>query len=181
MVTKETVFFFDLDGTLVDTNKANFLAYEKAVKEVTSIDIQSVKRFNRSSLKFYLPELTAYNYELIIKKKEDYFEEFLTETALNEPAYSILQKYHETHTTVLVTNCRQGRAMQILDYHKLTDMFSHLIFRKLIENSTKVNKFETAITDLALNPAIIIAFEDEESEIADAKIAGIQNINLKNI
>lgn len=181
MITKETVFFFDLDGTLVDTNEANLQAYKKAVKEVTNLDVNSKKRFTRSSLMECIPNLKDEEQDLIINKKEEYFSEFLPLTILNKPIYDILERYHQSNTTVLVTNCRQGRAMQILDYHNMAHMFSHLLFRKFIENSTKVNKFDNAITELGLKPYIIIAFEDEESEIVDAKLTGIQIINPKNL
>ena len=41
----------------------------------------------------------------------------------------------------------------------------------------KINKFQKAILKLGITPNHIIAFENEESEIADAREAGITIIN----
>ena len=50
-----------------------------------------------------------------------------------------------------------------------------------VENLTimakKINKFQKAILKLGITPNHIIAFENEESEIADAREAGITIIN----
>ena len=86
-ITADTVFFFDMDGTLVVTNLANFLSYKKAVQSVTKsnhdLTYNSNKRFNRSCLKNAIPNLSENEYERIIQEKEEYYNDFLTETKLN--------------------------------------------------------------------------------------------------
>jgi len=77
IITSDTVLFFDMDGTLVDTNLANFLSYKKAIISVTKsnydLTYNSDKRFNRSCLKDTVPNLTEKEYEIIIKEKEKYY------------------------------------------------------------------------------------------------------------
>lgn len=34
VISDDTVLFFDLDGTLIDTDYANYLAYEKAIQTI---------------------------------------------------------------------------------------------------------------------------------------------------
>ena len=53
---KETdILFFDMDGTLVDTDFANFLSYKKAIQSFipteNEIQYNPNERFNRASLK----------------------------------------------------------------------------------------------------------------------------------
>jgi beta-phosphoglucomutase len=184
-VTEDTVFFFDMDGTLVDTNYANFLSYKKAIKSVTKstkkLNYNSDKRFCRSNLKTAVPNLTEIEYDKIIQEKEKYYTDFLHETKLNEETTNILFKYSETNKTVLVSNCRKDRAMATLKHFGLVEKFSYIFCRENVDNYKKINKFQNALSKLAIQSNFIIAFENEESEIADAQKAGISIINPKNI
>ena len=73
-ISSDTILFFDMDGTLVHTNLANYLSYKKAILSVTKLNHEltynSEKRFNRSSLKNAVPNLTENEYERIIQEKE---------------------------------------------------------------------------------------------------------------
>jgi len=71
-IRKETVLFFDFDGTLVETNYANFLAYNKAINMVLNDNItyNPNERFTREKLIKIFPYLTKTQYENVIEKKE---------------------------------------------------------------------------------------------------------------
>ena len=170
-----------MDGTLVDTDYANFLAYKRAIQSVTSstneITYNPDRRFNRSRLYSVLPNLTQTDYEKIIQEKEEYYNDFLHETKLNEEIVNILFKYSKTNKTVLVTNCRKDRAMTTLKHFGLADKFNHIFCREFVDNDKKVNKFQSAISKLGVSPNLVIAFENEENEIQDALNAGISIIN----
>lgn len=180
-ITTDTILFFDMDGTLVDTNLANFLAYKRAILSVTKsnqdLTYNSEKRFNRSILKNVVPNLTDKEYDRIIQEKETYYNDFLNETKLNAEIADILSKYSATNKTVLVTNCRKDRAMTTLKHFGLDDKFSYIFCREFDDNGKKINKFQNAILKLGVPPNLVIAFENEESEIADAQKAGILIIN----
>lgn len=185
IITDETILFFDMDGTLVDTNYANFLAYKKAILSVTNSDhgliFNSTIRFNRSILKNAIPNLTENEYKRIIKEKEVYYNDFLHETKLNKATADILIKYSKTNKTVLVTNCRKDRAEATLNHFGLLKKFSETFYRVLSDNEKKINKFQNAILKLGVSPNLIVAFENEDAEIANAKKAGILIINPKYI
>ncbi len=181
-INTDTVFFFDMDGTLIDTNLANFLSYKKAILSITKSDHNLIynpdKRFNRSNLKNAIPNLSEADYKKIIQEKEEYYDSFLHETKLKAAVADILFKYSKSHRTVLVTNCRQERAMTTLNHYKLASKFSNIFCRQFADNEEKINKFQNAITKLGVPPNFVIVFENEISEINDAKSAGIPSNNI---
>lgn len=181
-INSDTVLFFDMDGTLIDTDFANFLSYQEAIKSViqSETEIQYVpnERFNRTTLNKVVPSLTEEKLDEIIKQKEFNYNKHLTQTKLNKSVSHILIKYSKTNKTVLVTNCREDRALLTLEYHKLIDKFSHLFFKQLGDKDNRVNKYKNALNSLSLSAQTVIAFENEKIEIEDAKLAGIPIDNI---
>ncbi len=181
-INSDTVLFFDMDGTLIDTDFANFLSYREAIQSViqSKIEIEYVQneRFNRSTLNKVIPNLTEENLVKIIKQKEINYNRHLTHTKLNKSVSNILIQYSKTNKTVLVTNCREDRAVLTLKHHKLIDNFSDFFFKQISDKGNRVNKYKNAINILNLSAQNVIAFENEEIEIQDAKLAGILFDNI---
>jgi beta-phosphoglucomutase len=184
-ITADTVLFFDMDETLIDTNIANFLSYKKAIQTFIQADLDleynPEQRFNRGVLKKTIPNLSDEIYHNIIQEKERLYQDYLPEMKLNKNVADILLKYSTINKTVLVTNCRKDRALLTLNHFELTDKFNSIFFRNINDNETKENKFKNAITSLDISPDSIIVFENEKEEIADAIEAGIKKENIHNI
>lgn len=176
-IKENDILLFDMDGTLVDTDLANFLSYKKAIQSFiqteNEIEFNPNERFNRALLKIAVPNLSETEYEKIIQKKEENYKDHLSETKLNKSVVEILLKYSKTNRTVLVTNCREDRALMTLNYHRLTDKFSSILFRNLSYNGHRINKYKNAISSLSLSAQTVIVFENERPEIEDAILAGI--------
>jgi len=181
-INSENVLFFDMDGTLVDTNFANYLSYKKAIQSITQskpdMSYNPNERFNREVLKSVIPNRSEIEYERIIQEKERYYKDFLPKTKLNKLIADILSRYSKTNKCVLITNCRKDRALMTLNYFGLTDKFSNIFYRQLDNNETKINKYQNAISCLSVLPRAVIVFENEQSEIADAIKAGIPDKNI---
>jgi beta-phosphoglucomutase len=179
-INENTILFFDMDGTLIDTNLANFLSYKKAIKSVFKSDISlsynPEKRFNRSDLEITCPNLDKAEYSKIIQQKEENYDEFLHETKIIDEVADILKWYSKTHRTVLVTNSRQERAIKTLNHFGLSDLFRDKFYRQFSDGNERINKFTNALLKLDISPNLVLAFENEETEIEDAKKVGIQKI-----
>ena len=181
-INSDTVLFFDMDGTLIDTDFANFLSYQEAIKSVmqceTEIQYFPNERFNRTTLNRVVPNLTEERLVEIIKQKEINYNKHLSQTKLNKAVSDILIQYSKTNKTVLVTNCREDRAVLTLEYHKLIDKFNHFFFKEIDDKANRVNKYKNALNNLSLSAQIVVAFENEKVEIEDAKLAGIPIDNI---
>jgi len=105
--------------------------------------------------------------------------EHLPETKVNDLAADILKKYFKTNRTILVSNCREDRAVMTLKYHGLIDKFSHKFYQQKTDNENKVNKYEIALLNLKIPPASVFVFENEKSEINAAILAGIPMQNIR--
>ena len=70
-INSDTVLFFDMDGTLIDTDFANFLSYQEAIQSVmqskTEIQYTPNERFNRTTIHRLVQNLTDEKIIEIIK------------------------------------------------------------------------------------------------------------------
>ncbi|WP_406823476.1 HAD hydrolase-like protein [Pedobacter sp. KACC 23697] len=180
-ITTDTVIFFDMDGTLIHTDYANFLSFEKAIQFVKGKTFNLVFdpeiRLNRSSLKAFIPDLTCGEYKKIVEKKQTFYKDFIDKTELNPVLSSVVNDYSKTNQLILVTNCRKKRAFETLNYFGLVDKFSHVFYRQFNDQGERINKYQNAISKLGILSEMAVAFENEEVEITDAKLAGIKIIN----
>lgn len=178
-IREDSILLFDMDGTLIETDYANFLAYQKALMESNvkyKIDFDSNIRFNRETLVQLFPNLTSAELRNIAQLKNKYYYEYLTETSIIPYTHDILKKHAKTHRIILVTASRNARALATLDYHNIIHLFDDYCFK---QESSK-NKFELFSKQFTINLDQAILFENEEREVQNAINIGIKTQNIFN-
>lgn len=155
-IPQNATILVDLDNTLVFTNRANNLAYEKALCDQAmcySVEQSGLGRDIYFSIREKLPSsearitkrelLTAYlerkkqsdrkqiktERKIIlsaIKQKKEIYSQFIFSTELNMVLLNYLKK--SNHQIILVTKCSRRRAEEMLSYYQLSELFEEKIY-----------------------------------------------------
>jgi beta-phosphoglucomutase len=172
--------FFDMDGTLVETDYANFLAYEKAISTVlkgkSSIEFDPKLRFDKNSLKHHFQDLSEFHIKRIIQLKNFLVHEFLSETFVNSEVIEQFISISEVKKIVLVTNANSERAMDTMRFHGLDRYFSDVFCSD--HRIGYSNKYQHSIDALRADAFNVQVFENEDKEIANAITSGVLRKNI---
>jgi len=182
-IASEIYLIFDLDGTLINTDEANFLSYQEAIKNVKNIDLKLIyndnERFTREKLNSIISNLTIQELENILKIKTNVFQKYLRYTVLNISIYKILNKFSKTNKIILATNSHKIKANLLLNHYNIFDLFDKKYYKE--DHAKTDNKYQYIINDLSMNLNNIIIFEDNSNEICKAIDLGIPSKNIINL
>lgn len=178
-------FLFDLDGTLVDTHRANFEAYKRALLDF-GVDISwsdfrpTIGHQAKVFLPVLAPSLTSEQYTEIRRRKAEYYKEYLHLTVANDPLIAFMKAMAKNYPVGLVTTAKRSSAMAILDHHDLANTFQTIIAGDDVErHKPDPDGYLLALERLDLTPEDTLAFEDSETGRAAADAAGIPVIMVK--
>lgn len=170
---------FDLDGTVVDTDMVNYLAYKEAVQEIIELDLSIVhskdERFTREKLSSITGGLTDMQYEKIIEIKNGLYQKYLPMSKVNACIIGIIKKHISTNKIILATNSRKNRAIMVLQHHRLENIFDYVFFK---EDYKQKNKFLHVLNCFGVSANSIIVFDNDNSEIRKAIESGIPDKNI---
>jgi len=170
---------FDLDGTLVDTREANFLAYRDAFSEqgFELTEEQFATTWGRDSRDFIpdlLPGIGQVGVDAIRAAKSRLYAAQLHRTAGNEALIGFLRLVAPTHRTALVSTAKSGNGRQILDTHGLTPLFDVVVWGDEVARSKPDPEgYLRALDLLGADPALSLAFEDSATGREAALAAGV--------
>lgn len=176
LFSEKNVLIFDLEGTLIDTDRSNFLAYQEAFYTVKKVDLTSLHkdnaRFTRETLKSVAPDLTLEEYEKIVHLKNGLYHKYLEKTEVITSTLEIIKRYAQTNTIVLATRSHKQKADELLTYHRLSELFDYTFYREDYD-SKEISKFKYAVDFLKIDLRFVVVFDNEQAEIDQARNAGI--------
>ncbi len=175
------VLVFDLDGTLINSNLANFLSYDAAVSQVLSVESQMIfdssNRTTRETIKKAFPSISSDELTQVVSEKERLYSNFLSKTVLNVQVTTIIERSIGKEI-ILATNSRKNRADMLLAHHGISKMFTNKIFREDIDPK---GKYQRLLTKMWCNNKSIVVFEDDLLDIGSAIVAGINSSFIINV
>jgi phosphoglycolate phosphatase-like HAD superfamily hydrolase len=172
---------FDLDGTLVETDKANNLAYAKALRWVLGNNItlpsESGQRFEQKDLQKYFAHLSSLETQQIVSYKGLFYGEYLDETHVNKCVLELLKSVADHNLTLLITKANMTRAAMLLKYHQLNDYFQSVF--SFTATSQFDNKYVAAFNRMGIRHfSGVQVIDNELRELKHAAAAGVQQQNL---
>jgi beta-phosphoglucomutase len=177
--------FFDLDGTLCDTDEANFVAYQKALLEESlnfskaDFDVVNGHRFD------HWPKMLGWSVpdEILLKvaeRKKVYYADNVHLMRPNSHLINFLKAMRPYHTTVLLSTAKRVNAANVIKAAELDGLFDHMIFGDEIANpKPKPDVYLKGLELSGLKAEEVVAFEDSAAGLAAAASAGVRVIKVK--
>lgn len=176
---KKKLAVFDLDGTLFDTTRVNFLAYEKVLQP----------RGYRPDFSFFrsrcfghdfgyfgpllAPGADAEELRAIHQEKKACYGAFLGEAVKNDHLFHLLHLMRETYYTALVTAGSKENSRQILRHFGEEAAFDLILSAEDVPRpKPDPSGFLLAMERFRAAPRDTVIFEDSPAGIAAAQASG---------
>lgn len=179
--------FFDLDGTLVNTYEADYLAYRDAIKDVTGVDVDSDSfakthgQEAKQKLESLAPGLSDEDVERVRQAKKAHYPKYLHRTVPNDTLINFLRDVAQHHVTAVVTTAKSHNAEAVLEAHGLSDLFEIKVYGDDVQHAKPhPESYLLALERSGLQASEVIAFEDSQTGIDAAQAAGIATIHIRS-
>ncbi|MGB7441367.1 MAG: HAD family phosphatase [Coleofasciculaceae cyanobacterium] len=181
-----SAIFFDLDGTLVNTDPLHFQIWREMLRDY-QLEIDDVfyknnisGRANQLIIEDILPSLSLDASEKFAEEKEARFREL---AKLSQPLAGLSNILDWTNKVGLkkavVTNAPPKNAHFMLSVLGLTDSFDTVVLATdAVAAKPDPAPYLLALQRLGLNPEEVVTFEDSPSGIRSSVAAGIPTIGI---
>lgn len=177
--------FFDLDGTLCDTDEANFVAYQKSLAEsgfdftLTDFNVVNGHRFDHwpALLGWTVPPGIMLE---IAERKKHYYADNIHLMKPNAHLINFLKAMRSSHVTALLSTAKRVNAANVIKAARLDGLFDHMIFGDEITNpKPHPDVYIRGLKVAGLKAEEVVAFEDSAAGLAAAAAAGVRVIKVK--
>ena len=189
LINHEISFLFDLDGTLVNTDKIYTIIWKEILEKYNiMIDDLFFNEFIQGKsdsdfLIYLIPGITETEIIEISKVKDEKFIEYINKNKINiliEGAKEFIEK-NKNKFIGIVTNCNKKSAEFIIKYTGIHEYINLIVSSNdCIASKPDPEPYNNAIKILNLNKEKTIIFEDSMSGYLSAKNSNINRIILLN-
>ncbi len=183
--SRKKLALFDLDGTLFDTRKANWLAYQKALSQF-NIQLNYdffAKYCNGRHYSVFVPELLkkagheeitiAEKSEIVHNEKKELYSTYLSEIKINEHLFNLIECMKKIYYTALVTTASRKNSIELLEFYDKTGCFDYIITAEDVKKKKPDPEgFLLAMKKFNISAHETIIFEDSDVGIQAAENTG---------
>ena len=177
-------YLYDLDGTLLDTYKANWKAYKDSFDEIGyPITQESYKECYGLSFKQMIntvyPTIPESKKEEIKIRKNINLKKYVGEIIINKPMYDFIKNVSKYSKIGLVSSSSKNNVIYLLEHFNLMRCFDVIITGDDVKNhKPSPEPYLQAAMKLNVNPHKCIVFEDSSSGCESAISAGMGVIKV---
>lgn len=190
-VTKIKAVIFDLDGTLIDTEKIYRMFWPKAVAEMgyemTDEQYLSIRSLGRPFAPKQLKQWYGNDFDYAKARdiRTGYFNKYIEEHGIEKkPGAVELLTYLREHgfVTAIATATATPRAKKYLEQTELLGYFDKIISAAMVDEGKPSSKvYEYAVNQLGFLPEECIAVEDAPNGIISASDAKLNVIMVPDL
>ena len=181
LISPTDIILFDMDNTLINTDKANNESYKSAIRQVLGQEYDDLfidlTRICREDVKKRLFGISEEQLKDIVSMKSIIYNDNINQTSLETDVVELLENISTTNKCILVSNACANRVNQTLEYYNLKDKFYSIITSE--DCKDVCDKFDAAIRKLQLEPDSLWIIENEQKNIEIALKLNIKHLILK--
>lgn len=174
----------DLDGTLVDTYQANFLAYERAFSYV-GITLHSETyrecfgfRFDKFMQHVGIEDAAKAN--KIQELKKEYYPKYFDYLRPNIALIELIKTYKNIGLkTAIASTARKENLLNVINFLQITDLFDVILAGEDVHKGKPSPEiYQIAMSKLNVTQAETLIFEDSEVGLQAAQASGAHFIKI---
>lgn len=184
-------FIFDLDGTLIDTEKIYHIVWPITMREM-GYELPEERFLKMRSLgRPYAPKQFKewygedFDYDGARRIRKGHFDAYVAEHGiqLKKGTIELLEFLKDHHiTTAIATATDLNRALEYTDMVGITKYFDRIISATMVDEGKPSPKvYQYAANELGLNPSECIAVEDAPNGVLSAFRAGLNTIMVPDL
>ena len=170
---------FDLDGTLVHTQEANFNAYNFALRQLgLKFNFEDFKSTNGMDSRKFLaksfPHLSIAEIDEIRAIKASVYKNFFSNTHLDRTLSGLIDSVLGDKRLGIVTTAKKLNVYEILEFHNIREKFDVIVTGDdTVNPKPSPDPYLRAIEILNISASQILAFEDSQIGCDSAIAAGL--------
>ena len=178
---------WDMDGTIVDTERVVWTVMQSAFKKSVQIDLPEEvfeSLLGQSEMDFYQAMVKRYSLSeqdvqaIRLAFDRDYIP-LLADVPPLPGAIEKVTELHERAPQALVTGSTGAQAAAVLNTLKIADKFKHVVACDLYgKGKPDPQPFLVAAAMLGVDPSSCLALEDSPSGVTAAKAAGMKVVGI---